>query len=97
MTRTNRVEMIRRRLLAAFAPSELEVVDESHKHAGHAGARDGRGHFQVRIVSERFRDLRSIARHRLVYDAVGDLMQTDIHALGVNALTAEEATRDDAS
>lgn len=87
-----RVAGIRDRL-AALAPAELEVTDESHLHAGHAGARDGRGHFRVRIVSERFAGLPRLARHRLVYDAVGDLMQTDIHALAVTALTAEEAQR----
>jgi BolA protein len=88
---TNRVELIRSRLETALMPIELQVTDESHKHAGHAGARDGKGHFHVRIVSERFRNLPRIDRHRLVYDAVGGLMQTDIHALGVDALTGDEA------
>jgi BolA protein len=87
-----RVEAIRARL-AVLAPAELDVTDESHLHAGHAGARDGRGHFRVRIVSERFAGLPRIARHRLVYDAVGGLMQTDIHALAVTALTAAEAAQ----
>lgn len=87
-----RVARIRARL-AALAPAELDVADDSHLHAGHEGARDGRGHFSVRIVSERFAGLPRIARHRLVYDAVGDLMQTDIHALAVTALTAAEAAR----
>lgn len=87
-----RLAAIRGRL-APLAATELEVLDESHLHAGHAGARDGRGHFRVRIVSERFAGLPRITRHRLVYDAVGDLMQTDIHALAVTALTAAEAQR----
>lgn len=87
-----RVASIRERL-AALDPDELEVTDESHLHAGHAGARDGRGHFRVRIVSERFAGLPRIARHRLVYDAVGELMRTDVHALAVTALTAAEAAR----
>lgn len=86
-----RVARIRQRLITALAPSEIEVLDESHLHKGHQGARDGRGHFRVRIVSDRFAGLRSLQRHRLVYDAVGDLMQTDIHALAVAAITEDEA------
>jgi BolA protein len=90
----DRPERIRARITAALAPTELEVLDESHLHAGHAGARDGRGHFRVRVVSDRFAGLRPVQRHRLVFDAVGDLMQTDIHALSVAALTRDEAARD---
>ena len=86
----SRVAEIRSRLEAAFAPDSLEIVDESHRHAGHAGARDGRGHFVVRIVSDRFKDVKSLARHRMVYAALGDLMQTDIHALSVVASSPEE-------
>jgi BolA family transcriptional regulator, general stress-responsive regulator len=86
-----RVATIRSLLEAAFQPDELDVVDDSHRHAGHAGARDGRGHFQVRIVSHRFASKRPLERHRLVYAALGTLMQTDIHALAVSALTPEEA------
>jgi len=81
-----RIAEIRSRLEAAFAPALLEIVDESHRHAGHAGARDGRGHFAVRIVSERFAGSKPLARHRMVYAALGTLMQTDIHALSVVAL-----------
>jgi BolA family transcriptional regulator, general stress-responsive regulator len=69
--------------LAALAPVELELVDESHKHVGHAGARDGRGHYALRIVSEAFRGKGAVARHRLIYAALGALMQTDIHALSI--------------
>jgi BolA protein len=87
----DRVTLIRQRLAAALEPSELEVSDESHLHKGHAGARDGRGHFRVRIVSNRFLGLRPLQRHRLVYDAVRDLMQSDIHAIAVAAVTEEEA------
>ena len=68
----------------------LEVVDESHKHAGHAGARDGRGHFAVSITSEAFAGLAPLARHRKVYAALGDLMTTDIHALSIHARTPAE-------
>jgi len=78
-----RVEAIRQRLVAALAPTVLEIVDDSHRHAGHAGARDGRGHFSVRIASPAFAGLSPVARHRAVYDALGDLMQTDIHALSI--------------
>jgi BolA family transcriptional regulator, general stress-responsive regulator len=80
-----RSERIRAALEAAFQPSELEVVDDSHKHAGHAGARDGRGHFSVRIVSAAFAGMSPLARHRAVYTALGGMMQTDIHALSIDA------------
>ena len=80
-----RVARIRERLQSAFAPVELDVVDESHLHAGHAGARSGLGHFRVTIVSERFRGLNPLQCHRLVYEAMGSMMTTDIHALSVRA------------
>jgi BolA protein len=85
-----RVERIRSALEAAFQPSELEVVDDSHKHAGHAGARDGRGHFTVRIVSEAFAGMPPLARHRAVYAALGEMMQTDIHALSIDARAGDQ-------
>jgi BolA protein len=76
-----REQRLRARLEARFAPLELIIEDESQKHVGHAGAAGGHGHFRVRIVAEAFRGLSRLARHREVYAAVGDLMQTDIHAL----------------
>lgn len=79
-----RVGVITTRLRDALAPTLLEVEDESHLHAGHAGARDGRGHFHVRIASPRFAGLPAIARHRLVYEALGELLATDIHALRIS-------------
>lgn len=85
-----RVERIRAALQAAFQPQALEVVDDSHKHAGHAGARDGRGHFAVKIVSPAFAGMAPLARHRAVYAAMGEMMQTDIHALQIVAKTPEE-------
>ena len=85
-----RAETIRSRLSAALAPTALDIEDESHRHAGHAGARDGRGHFRVRIVSAAFEGQSPLARHRAVYAALGDLMQTDIHALVIDARTPEE-------
>lgn len=77
--------------LAALDPVLIEVMDESALHAGHAGARGGGGHYRLKIVSSRFAGQSRIARHRLVFDAVGDLMQGRIHALPMNALTPEEA------
>jgi BolA protein len=71
-------------LRAALAPLTLEVQDDSHLHAGHAGAREGR-HFSVRIVSERFNGLSRLARHRLVYDSLNDLIPRGIHALAIDA------------
>ena len=85
-----RVEMIRERLDASFSPSHLQVKDQSHLHAGHAGAQDGMGHFEVTIVAEDFEGKSRIARHRLVYEALGGLMQTDIHALKINAFSPAE-------
>lgn len=75
---------VERLLREQLAPSQLEVVDDSHRHAGHAGAREGR-HFTVRVVSGRFAGLARVARHRLVYDALGPLMKRGIHALAVEA------------
>ncbi len=91
MNAVGRSAAIQARITSSLQPLEIAIEDESHLHAGHAGARDGRGHFRVRVVSERFTGLRTLQRHRLVYEAVGDLMQTDIHALTVTALTASEA------
>lgn len=85
MPRERRVDAIRDALQAAFAPALLEVRDDSHRHAGHAGARDGRGHFDVRIASQAFAGMAPLARHRAIYEALGTLMTTDIHALSIHA------------
>jgi BolA protein len=85
-----RIEQIRDALQQALAPSVLEIEDDSHRHAGHAGARDGRGHFNVHVVSERFAGMAPLARHRAVYVALGTLMETDIHALSIRAHTPSE-------
>ncbi len=77
-------------LAAAFDPVTLEVIDDSHKHVGHAGARDGRGHFTVAIVSEAFAGKPPLARHRAVYSALGAMMEDDIHALSIRAETPVE-------
>ena len=83
---TDRAERVRERLTSEFAPLELRVHDESHLHAGHAGAADGASHFRIRIVAPAFRGLAPLARHRLVYAALADLMKSEIHALAIEAL-----------
>ncbi len=80
-----------RAALQALEPSHLEITDESHRHAGHEGARDGRGHFALDIVSDAFAGLAPLARHRRVYQAMGEMMQTDIHALSIRARTPAES------
>lgn len=88
-----RVEKIRSALDTALHPDRLEIVDQSHRHAGHAGARDGRGHFDVLIVSDAFKGKLPLARHRMVFAAVGNLMETDIHALSIKALSTDETSQ----
>lgn len=72
-------------MTSAFSPTAILVKDQSHLHAGHAGARDGKGHFSVNITSHVFADLPQIQCHRLIFDALGDMMETDIHALTIKA------------
>ncbi len=88
-----RIEKIRDRLAATFAPLECQLEDESHLHAGHAGAASGAGHYKVRLVSDRFDGLNRIARHRLVYDCLRDMMHSDIHALNIIAIAPSEVAR----
>jgi BolA protein len=83
-------DQIRQRL-SVLAPLSIEIEDESALHAGHAGARSGGGHYRLTIVSEQFRDKNTVLRHRLVYDALGEMMRTHIHALAIRAMTAGEA------
>jgi BolA family transcriptional regulator, general stress-responsive regulator len=85
-----RIKNIRDRLTAALEPIELKITDESHKHVGHEGAKSGRGHFHVHIASNQFLNLSQVHRHRLIYAAIGDLMDTDIHALSINAVAPTE-------
>lgn len=87
----NRIETLRAALSTGLRTEQIEIEDESHLHAGHAGARSGRGHFRVRVVSETFEGLSLIQRHRAIYAALGELMQTEIHALSIQALTPAEA------
>ena len=84
-TASGREQRLRRRLESRFSPALLVIEDESHLHAGHAGAAGGQSHFRITIVAEAFRGIAPVARHRLVYAAVGDLMETDIHALAIEA------------
>ena len=82
----DRIAMIERRLRRALTIDSIDIVDESHLHIGHAGAASGGGHFHVTIVAENFEGLPTLACHRLIYDALGDAMQTEIHALSIKAL-----------
>lgn len=86
----DRVGWLETTLRQAFAPSHLVVEDESARHAGHAGAASGAGHFRVLIVSDRFRGQSPVARQRAVYTALGDAMKSTIHALALRTLTPEE-------
>ena len=79
------------RFQQAFPEGEIQVDDDSHLHAGHAGAAGGAGHFRVRVIDAEFNDLQRIARQRLVYSAVSDWMDTRVHALNITAMTLEEA------
>ncbi|MCO7226366.1 BolA family transcriptional regulator [Pleionea sp. CnH1-48] len=78
-----RMEQMQARLTQALSPSQLNIIDESHKHIGHAGAKSGKGHFVVQISSSAFEGKRPLQCHRLIYDALGDMMDTDIHALSI--------------
>jgi BolA protein len=88
---SDRIQRIRMLLQAGLAPLDCQVEDESALHAGHAGAASGGGHYRLRLVSSRFEGQPRIARHRLVYDALQVMMQNDIHALAITALTPAEA------
>lgn len=85
-----RIDRIEAALRGALEPVHLEIADESHRHRGHAGAADGRGHFRVTVVSARFAGVSRVARHRLVYDALDDELRDHIHALAIEARTPDE-------
>ncbi len=85
-----RAERIKACLSTALEPQTLEVRDDSHLHAGHAGAKGGGGHFSVTVVTPRFLGKNHVQRHQMVYQALGDMMKKDIHALSIRALTPEE-------
>lgn len=83
------IDQIHQRL-GVLSPERIEVIDDSHLHAGHAGARSGGGHYRLSIVSAAFDGKNTITRHRLIYDALCDMMRQDIHALAIQARTPEE-------
>ena len=85
-----RVDRIRLLLESAFEPESLDVEDDSHKHVGHEGAKGGLGHFSVSIVSAKFNGMKMLARHRAVYASLDDMLQTDIHALVIDAVASDE-------
>ena len=86
-----RVESIENSLRTEFAPQALEILDEGHLHVGHAGAREGGGHYRVRITAARFSGLDEVARHRLIYAALEKMMGTEIHALSISARSPDES------
>ena len=86
----DRVARIEAILRDTFSPTHLLVKDQSHLHAGHAGARDGRGHYDVTIISAAFAGERPLARHRMIYEALGTMMDTDIHALRIDARVPQD-------
>lgn len=85
----NTVKLMQEKL-ALLQPSHVEIIDDSAQHAGHAGAKSGGGHYRLNIVSTDFANMNTLARHRLVYATLGDLMQQRIHALTITALTPEQ-------
>ena len=80
----NRIEKIRTILEHSFRPHQVEIIDESHLHVGHQGAKSGKGHFKVLICSELFRDIPQVKRHKMVFKALGELLDTDIHAISLD-------------
>jgi BolA protein len=88
---SNTADRIREQL-AVLSPTLVEIDDDSHRHAGHAGATSGGGHYNLYVISTQFESLTSVARHRLIYAALASLMRREIHALSINALTPEEAS-----
>ena len=90
MDTEQRLQEIRKRLKESLEPASLQVEDEGHLHVGHEGARDGRGHFRVLVIAQCFEGRSALKRHRMIYDAMGVLMQTDIHALTIDAYAPDE-------
>ncbi len=88
---TSRIELMHKLLNTALLPESCEVIDEGHLHIGHEGARGGRGHYRIRIASPRFDGLSRIAQHRLVYDALAELMVDEIHAVSVEVIESSSA------
>lgn len=87
-------EVIRKLLNDALKPEQLEIIDNSAAHAGHVGAQSGGGHYFVTIVADAFEGKSLVQRHQLIYQALGDMMKQQIHALGINAKTPSEYTKE---
>ena len=87
---SERLVKIEALLREALEPESMELVDDSHKHAGHAGARGGAGHYDLTIVSDRFSGVNTVGRHRLVYEALAEMMPAEIHALSIKAFSPDE-------
>jgi len=83
-------DQIHQRLMENLGAESVEIEDQSHLHAGHAGAASGGGHFDVIVISSAFNDLNTLGRHRLIYSAVDDLMKKEIHALSIQAFSPDE-------
>ncbi|MCW8855778.1 MAG: BolA family transcriptional regulator [Kangiella sp.] len=86
MDNSQRLERMQQMIQDALNPTQLEVIDDSHKHIGHAGAKEGKGHFTVVIKSEALEGKRMLQQHRMIYEALGDMMETDIHALAIKVI-----------
>ncbi len=89
MNNAKRIIVIKQRLTETLKPQHIEVTDESHRHIGHPGAKDGRGHFAVDITADIFSGKTSLQKHRLIYEALNDLMETEIHALRIRATSSD--------
>ena len=87
-------EQIKKLLNEALKPDRIEIIDNSAAHAGHSGAQSGGGHYHVTIVSDAFEGKSLVQRHQLIYQALGDMMKQQIHALSINALTPIEYTKE---
>jgi len=85
-----RADQIENRLREVFTPQKIEVRDDSRLHAGHEGAKSGGGHFAVIIVSPQFQGKNAVQRHQMIYQALGEMMKKEIHALSIQALTPDE-------
>lgn len=86
------IDLIKQKLNEAIKPETIEIIDNSTAHAGHSGAQSGGGHYNVTIIADAFNDKTLVQRHQLIYQALGDLMKNEIHALSINALTPSENT-----
>ena len=93
MAEAEREQRITHALIAALHPTSCTLDDESHLHHGHAGATTGKGHFRLHIVAAAFAGKTALARHRMVYSALASLLESDIHALSIEALSPDEVAR----